>query len=57
MNKIRISGPDTVTEAAHWCKDNIGSTGWDLEFADWGVYDFTITDPKTASLFALKWIQ
>jgi hypothetical protein len=57
MNKIKISGPETVTAAAHWCKENIGNSGWNLEFADWGVFNFTINDPETASIFALKWIK
>lgn len=55
MNKIRISGTDTVTDAAHWCKEHIGNSGWQLTFSDWGVFDFTIDDPKTASVFVLKW--
>jgi hypothetical protein len=57
MISIKISDTDACAGAADWCKSNINKWKLDFEFGSITTYIFQFTDPRDATVFALRWVQ
>jgi hypothetical protein len=59
MNIIKIEGADRAMSAGEWCNREFGTAGWELNFDNIlhgrAEYEFLFSDPKYATLFALRW--
>ena len=60
MTSIKINGVEKAMSAGAWCNKEFGTSGWDLNLdhilSGNPEYKFIFTDPKNATLFALRWV-
>jgi hypothetical protein len=60
MNSVTIDGANQALNASVWCKNNFGSTGWEIDLTsmlgDNPTYRFDFSESYNATLFALRWL-